>query len=99
MNERLRITGGSHRGRRLYSPPKNSIRPASDMVRQAVFNMLGPRVEEGRFYDVFAGTGIVGMEAISRGAPLAVFIERDRRQVALIHRNLEKAGLVDLAQV
>lgn len=93
MADRLRISGGSHRGRRLFSPPKNSIRPASDLVRQAVFNMLSGVVEGSVFLDVFAGTGIVGLEALSRGAARAVFIERDRRQIDLIRKNLERTGL------
>lgn len=92
MSERLRITGGTRRGRRLESPPSSTIRPASDLVRQAVFNMLAGAVEDCVFYDVFAGTGIVGLEALSRGARRAVFIERDRRQLALIRRNLGRAG-------
>lgn len=88
MTERLRISGGSRRGRRLLSPPKNTIRPASDLVRQAVFNMLCNDLEEKTFYDVFAGTGIVGMEALSRGAKRAIFVEQDRRQLDLIRKNL-----------
>ena len=88
MTERLRISGGSRRGRRLLSPPKNTIRPASDLVHQAVFNMLRNDLEEKTFYDVFAGTGIVGMEALSRGAKRAIFVEQDRRQLDLIRKNL-----------
>ena len=91
MAEGLRITGGSRRGRRLLSPPKNSIRPASDLIRQAVFNMLGESVEDSIFYDVFAGTGVVGLEALSRGARAAIFIERERSNIALIRRNLDLA--------
>ena len=92
MSEKLRITGGSRRGRRLLSPPRDSIRPASDMIRQAVFNMLAAHVPDCVFYDVFAGTGIVGLEALSRGAGRAIFIERDRFMVSLIRRNLGRAS-------
>lgn len=74
------------------SPPKNTIRPASDLVRQAVFNMLRNDLEDKTFYDVFAGTGIVGMEALSRGAKRAIFVEQDRRQIDLIRRNLAIAS-------
>lgn len=88
----LRITGGENRGRKLFSPPKNSIRPASDMIRQAVFNMLAADLPGAEFYDVFAGTGVVGLEAISRGASRAVFIERERRQATLIERNVAHLG-------
>lgn len=91
MAEGLRITGGTRRGRKLLSPPKNSIRPASDLIRQAVFNMLGASIEDAIFYDVFAGTGVVGLEALSRGARSAVFVERDRHNIALIRRNLDLA--------
>jgi 16S rRNA (guanine966-N2)-methyltransferase len=91
MTERLRITGGTRRNRRLVSPPKNTIRPASDMIRQAVFNLLGDQIKGTVFYDVFAGTGIVGMEALSRGAERAYFLELDRSHVQLIRRNLTLA--------
>src|SRR5262245_56669882 len=89
--QRLRITGGSRRGRRLFSPPANSLRPASDLVRQAVFNMLGESIDNCVFYDIFAGTGIVGLEELSRGATRAIFVERDRHSIALIRRNLDHA--------
>lgn len=92
MASGLRISGGSRRGRRLFSPPKNSIRPASDLVRQAVFNMLGAAIQDAYFYDVFAGTGIVGLEALSRGAARVVFVERDRRQIDLIRKNIAHVG-------
>lgn len=92
MTERLRITGGTRRGRKLFSPPRDTIRPASDLVRQAVFNMLGQTVIGATFYDVFAGTGVVGLEALSRGARRAVFIEKERRNLALIRRNLDHIG-------
>lgn len=98
MSERLRITGGTRRGRRLFSPPANTIRPASDFLRQAVFNMLGDTVEDCTFFDVFAGTGIVGLEALSRGAARVIFVERDRRQMALIKRNLAHAKFGPEAQ-
>lgn len=91
--EGLRITGGQSRGRKLFSPPKRTIRPASDMIRQAVFNMLSSEIPGCEFYDVFAGSGIVGLEAVSRGAERAVFIEREKRQVALIQRNVAHLGM------
>jgi 16S rRNA (guanine966-N2)-methyltransferase len=99
MHDGLRITGGEHRGRKLFSPPKNTIRPASDMIRQAVFNMLGPSIQNVDFFDVFAGTGVVGLEAISRGAHKAIFVERERRQVQLIERNARHVGVWDQCEV
>lgn len=99
MHDGLRITGGEHRGRKLFSPPKNTIRPASDMIRQAVFNMLGTSIQEVEFFDVFAGTGVVGLDAISRGASKAVFVERERRQIQLIERNSRHVGVWDRCDV
>jgi 16S rRNA (guanine966-N2)-methyltransferase len=99
MSDGLRITGGEHRGRKLFSPPKNSIRPASDMIRQAVFNMLGAEIVGVEFFDVFAGTGVVGLEALSRGANRAIFVEKERRQIQLIERNARHVGLWDRAEV
>lgn len=93
MSEGLRITGGENRGRKLFSPPKKSIRPASDMIRQAVFNMLSADLPGVEFFDVFAGTGVVGIEAVSRGAAKAVFIEHEKRQIALIERNVAHVGV------
>ncbi len=90
MAEGLRITGGDWRGRKLESPPKDTHRPASDMIRQAVFNMLGQQLDDASFVDVFAGTGVVGLEALSRGAIRTVFVERDGSQIRLLRRNIEK---------
>lgn len=90
MAEVLRITGGTRRGRKLESPPLDTIRPASDLVRQAVFNMLFDAIPGCAFHDIYAGTGIVGIEALSRGAKVAYFLDRDGKQVALIKRNLRK---------
>jgi len=91
VNDRIRITGGTRLNKRLISPPKSTIRPASDMIRQAVFNLLGATIKGTTFYDVFAGTGIVGIEALSRGARRAIFVELDGQYVKLLRRNLELA--------
>lgn len=99
MAQNLRITGGEKRGQKLFSPPARSIRPASDMIRQAVFNMLAQDIEGVEFFDVFAGTGIVGIEAISRGARRAVFIEREKRQASLIERNIARVEVRSQSQV
>lgn len=84
----VRLTGGEGRGRPLHGPGSVSIRPTSDRVREALFDILGSRVPGSRFLDLCAGTGAVGIEALSRGATRVVFVERDRRAVALIRRNL-----------
>lgn len=83
----MRIIAGTYRGRRLASPTWEGVRPTSDRLRETLFNILAPRIEGARVVDGFAGTGAVGLEALSRGAAHVQFIERDRRAVALIERN------------
>ena len=85
----MRLTGGEARGRRLKVPRGRLIRPTADRVREALFDILGTRVEGARFLDVYAGTGAVGCEALSRGAARVVFVERDRRALDLIVENLK----------
>ena len=84
----MRLTGGGARGRRLKVPRGSLVRPTADRVREALFDILGARVSGARFLDVYAGTGAVGCEALSRGAGRVVFLERDRRALALIEENL-----------
>lgn len=84
----MRLTGGEAGGRRLRGPGGLAIRPTSDRVREALFDILGPRVREALFLDAYAGTGAVGVEALSRGASRVVFLERDRRAVRVIRHNL-----------
>jgi 16S rRNA (guanine966-N2)-methyltransferase len=84
----VRIIAGRLKGRRLTAPKWDGLRPTSDKLRETLFNILAPRIDGARVLDGFAGTGAVGLEAISRGAAHVVFIERDRRAVALIEENL-----------
>lgn len=84
----MKLTGGEARGRRLKGPRGLRLRPTSDRVREALFNILAARVECSLFLDAFAGTGAVGIEALSRGAARVVFAERDRRALRLIAENL-----------
>ena len=84
----MRLTGGQARGRRLKKPRGHRIRPTADRVREALFDILGARVRGARFLDVYAGTGAVGCEALSRGAAHAALIERDRNALRLIADNL-----------
>ena len=93
----IRILGGDRRGRRLAVPKGHGVRPSSARVREAVFERLqhgglGPPLADARFLDVFAGTGAVGLEALSRGASLARFIERDREALAVLRRNVGADG-------
>ncbi|MBL8115712.1 MAG: RsmD family RNA methyltransferase [Acidobacteria bacterium] len=87
----IRITSGELRSRRVEVP--RGIRPTTEMVRKALFDILGPRVEGSMFVDVAAGSGAVGIEALSRGAKHAVFVEKDRRTAAVLARSLVALGL------
>jgi 16S rRNA (guanine966-N2)-methyltransferase len=80
----LRIIGGRHRGRRLRFPAGMDIRPTPDRVRETLFNWLQPRIVAARVLDLFAGSGALGLEALSRGAAHVTFVERDRRAAAAI---------------
>jgi 16S rRNA (guanine(966)-N(2))-methyltransferase RsmD len=79
----IRVTGGTLRGRRI-AIPKDTVRPTSERARQAFFNIIGPRIRDARFLDLFAGSGIFSFEAVSRGAREAVAIDASRAQTAAI---------------
>jgi len=85
----MRVIAGEFRSRRLISVEGLQTRPTSDRLRETLFNVLGARVEGCVFVDAYAGTGAVGIEALSRGARRAVFIEKDRKAVAIIRENLD----------
>jgi 16S rRNA (guanine(966)-N(2))-methyltransferase RsmD len=91
----MRIIAGSLKGRRLATPRWEGLRPTSDRLRETLFNILAPRVPGAFVLDGYAGTGAVGLEALSRGAERVVFVERDRRAVALIEENLRHCGVSD----
>lgn len=91
----MRIIGGTLKGRVLQAPTWEGLRPTSDRLRETLFNILAPRIEGARVVDVCAGTGAVGIEAVSRGAAHVVFVEQDPRAVALIAANLRKCGVTD----
>jgi len=88
----MRVIAGSLGGRRLKAPRGRVTRPTSDRVKEALFAMLGP-LDGGRVLDLFAGTGALGIEALSRGAERAVFVERDARVVSVLKANLSELGL------
>jgi 16S rRNA (guanine966-N2)-methyltransferase len=88
----VRVVAGDFRGRRLAAPRGVRTRPTADRVREALFSMLGD-VSGARVLDLYAGSGALGIEALSRGAHSAVFVERDPRAVAVIERNLASLGL------
>lgn len=87
----LRVIAGAHKGRRLQTPPGSSTRPTSDRVREALFSILGD-VRGLRVLDLYAGSGALGIEALSRGAGEAVFVERSRRAAETIRANLTRVG-------
>ena len=95
----LRIIGGSLRGRRLQYSGDQRTRPMKDRVRESVFNLLGPGVKGSHAIDLFAGTGALGLEAISRGAERATFIERHLPTVKLIEQNAAALGVSERAEV
>ncbi|HKW71405.1 MAG TPA: 16S rRNA (guanine(966)-N(2))-methyltransferase RsmD [Candidatus Dormibacteraeota bacterium] len=94
---RLRVAGGEARGRRLKSP--RNIRPTQGMVKQAIFNMAGPRIEGATVLDLFAGSGALGIEALSRGAARVIFVDLEPRGLAILRQNLDALGFKERALV
>ncbi|MFS8086495.1 MAG: 16S rRNA (guanine(966)-N(2))-methyltransferase RsmD, partial [Acidobacteriota bacterium] len=84
----MRIISGKYRGRKLKSPPSLRTRPTSDRLRETLFNVLAPRIKGARLLDLCAGSGAVGVEALSRGAAHVTFVDRSRKMYALIKTNL-----------
>ncbi len=85
----MRVIAGQYRGRVLKSPPSLQTRPTSDRLRETLFNVLAPRLEGARFLDLCAGTGAVGIEALSRGASFVTFVDRVHKMCALVEENLD----------
>lgn len=100
----MRIVGGRHKGAALAAPKSRAIRPTSDRTREAVFNILahgasGDRVTGARVLDLFAGTGALGLEALSRGAAFALFVEEGVEARGLVRTNIERLGLTGVTKV
>ena len=89
----MRVIAGTHKGRRLKTPDWDGLRPTSDKLRETLFNILAPRIAGARVLDAYAGTGAVGIEALSRGAAAVTFVEQDRRAQALIEANLAQCRI------
>ena len=85
----MRVIAGRFRGRRLKTPPNSTTRPTSDRLRETLFNVLAPRIADARFLDLCAGTGAVGIEALSRGASHVTLVDQSRQMCGLIESNLE----------
>jgi len=95
----LRIIGGKAGGRKIHSVPGDTTRPITDKVRQALFNIIGADIQGARLLDLFAGTGSVGIEALSRGAEYVCLVDINRRPLATIRENLKITGLEIGAEV
>jgi 16S rRNA (guanine966-N2)-methyltransferase len=89
----MRVVAGAYGGRRLAAPDGSATRPTSDRVREALFSVLGPSVQGARVLDLFAGSGALGIEALSRGAASAVFVDRAPRAIGAVRANLAALGI------
>ena len=99
MKTQIRIVAGSLRGRKLTCTVNANLRPTPQRVREALFSILGNAVPDRPFFDVFAGTGVVGLEALSRGASSVSFVERDFRLIGDLERHIEAFGVADKARI
>jgi 16S rRNA (guanine(966)-N(2))-methyltransferase RsmD len=95
----MRIISGTSKGKRLATPKGQALRPTSDRVKESIFNILGGVVEKKVVLDLFAGTGNLGIEALSRGAKRVVFVERGREAMRLIKSNLAQCGMVTVSEI
>jgi 16S rRNA (guanine966-N2)-methyltransferase len=93
----LRVTGGESRGRRLKAP--RNIRPTQGVVKEAIFNIVGPAITDARVVDLFAGSGALGIEALSRGAAHVTFVDREPRGLAILRQNLDALGFKERSLV
>jgi 16S rRNA (guanine966-N2)-methyltransferase len=89
----MRVVAGRYGGRRLTAPAGSETRPTSDRVREALFSVLGPSTHDARVLDLFAGSGALGIEALSRGAAEAVFVDRSHKAIQAVRANLEALGI------
>ena len=95
----MRIISGISKGRRLAAPKSQAVRPTSDRVKESIFNILGDEVEGKVVLDLFAGTGNLGIEALSRGAKKALFVEKGRQALRLIQKNLSQLGMKERSEI
>ncbi|OGP88944.1 MAG: 16S rRNA (guanine(966)-N(2))-methyltransferase RsmD [Deltaproteobacteria bacterium RBG_16_47_11] len=95
----MRIISGTSKGRNLATPKSQSLRPTSDRVKESIFNILREEIEGRMVLDLFAGTGNLGIEALSRGAKKVIFVEKGRHALGLIQRNLTRFGLEEKSEI
>ena len=99
LQDSMRVISGTSKGRKLVTPRSQSVRPTSDRVKESIFNILREEIEGKRVLDLFAGTGNLGIEALSRGAEKTIFVEKGRQALRLIQRNLNQFGLEDQSEI
>lgn len=99
IGENMRIISGEKKGLTLKSVPGNTTRPTADKVKESIFNMIGPFFQGGEMLDLYAGSGAIGIEALSRGMDKVVFVDREKKAVETIYMNLDRSDLVDYAEV
>jgi len=95
----MRVIAGDLKGRRLMAVPGNSTRPTTDKVKESVFNIIGPYFDGGAVLDLFAGTGALGVEALSRGMQRAVFVDQDPKALRVVRQNVEACRLQDRVEI
>ena len=95
----MRVIAGMMKGRNLFLPRKADLRPTTDKVREALFNILSPDILDASFLDLYAGSGAIGIEAISRGASRVVFVEKDKKNILLIRKNLSLFSEIQPARI
>ncbi|MCD5322568.1 16S rRNA (guanine(966)-N(2))-methyltransferase RsmD [Pontibacillus sp. HN14] len=95
----MRVIAGEHKGRQLQPVPNRLTRPTTDKVKEALFQMIGPYFEGGACLDLFAGSGGLGIEALSRGMDQAIFVDKHPKAIATIYENLKTLKLQDYAEV
>lgn len=95
----MRVIAGTARGTKLKAPKGREVRPTPDKVKEALFSIIGNRVIESTFFDLYAGTGAIGIEALSRGADRCIFVEFNKDNIKLIRENLLKTGLLNQAGI
>ncbi len=95
----MRVIAGTARGMKLKSPRGEAVRPTADRVREALFSILGPRVIGAVFVDLFAGSGAVGIEALSRGALYCIFVEKEKKHLQIVRDNLGRTGFSEQARM
>lgn len=95
----MRVVSGKYKGKSLRAVPGSSTRPTTDKVKEAIFNIIGPYFDGGMGLDLFAGSGGLGIEALSRGVENMIFVDRDSKAIQTIHENLRTCGIEDEAEV